>query len=142
MIHAPTLGKSTSRYGTALLVKWTIFFYKTVIYSDSVCYVFPVRPSEILFCEIHAGGMAEHFGQNKIIEAVKHQFYWPNLKKDVAKIVSQCCTCQLAKQQKQIVGPYTPIPMPNCPWQDVSLNFILGLPNTQKRHDSFLTVVD
>jgi len=64
------------------------------------------------------------------------------LKRDVAKIVSQCRTCQLAKQQKQIAGPYTPLPVPNCPWQDVSLDFILALPKTQKKYDSILVVVD
>ena len=32
--------------------------------------------------------------------------------------------------------------MPSFPWEDVSLDFILGLPKTQKRHDSILVVVD
>ena len=85
---------------------------------------------------------AGHFGQNKTIEAVEHRLYRLSLKRDVAKIVSQCRTCQLAKQQKQIVEPYTPLPVPNCSWQDVSLDFILGLPKTQKRHNSILIVVD
>ena len=133
------VGKFTSRYGTASFVKLTVFCYKTVIYSDFISYVFPVRPSGILSWEIHAGGLA---GQNKTIGAVEHRFYWPSLKKDVAKIVSQCHTCQLAKQQKQIAGSYTPHPVPNCHWQNVSLDFILGLPKTQKRHDSILVVVD
>jgi len=134
MTRVPTLEKFMSRYGTALFVKWTIFYYKTVIYSDSVSYVFPARPSEILSWEIHVGGLAGHFGQNKTIDVVEHLFYWPSLKKDVTKIVSQCRTCQLAKQQKQIAGPYTPLPVHNCPWQDVSIYFILGLPKIQKWH--------
>ena len=109
----PDFGKFMSRYRTTLFVKWTVFYYKTVSYSESVSYVFRARPSEILSWEIHAGGLAVHFGQNKIIEVVEHRFYWPSLKKDVAKIVSQWRTCQLAEQQKQIVGPYTPLPVPN-----------------------------
>ena len=32
--------------------------------------------------------------------------------------------------------------MPSFPWEDVSLDFILGLPKTKKRHDSILVVVD
>ena len=55
---------------------------------------------DFLSWEIHVGSLARHFGQNKIIEAVEHRFYWPSLKKDVTKIVGQCCMCQLAKQQK------------------------------------------
>ena len=38
--------------------------------------------------------------------------------------------------------PYTLLPVPNCPWQDLSLDFILGLPKTQKKHYSILVVVD
>jgi len=44
MTHVLTLKKFISRYETAMFVKCTIFFYKMVIYSDSVSYIFPTRP--------------------------------------------------------------------------------------------------
>jgi len=83
---------------------------------------------------------AGHFGRNKTIEAVEHHFYWPSLKRDVARLVRQCRTCQLAKQRKQNTGLYTSLPVPNCPWQDVSMDFMPGLPKIA--HDSILVVVD
>ena len=92
--------------------------------------------------EVHAGGLARDFGRNKTIEAVEYRFYWPSFNKDVAKVVGHCRTCQLAKQQKHIAGPYTTFPVPNCSWQDMSLDFILGLSKTQKKYDSILVVVD
>jgi len=52
---------------------------------------------EFLVWELHAGGLVGHFGQNKIIEAIEYRFYWPSLKRDVARHVSQYRTCQLAK---------------------------------------------
>jgi len=87
MNHVPTLEKFMSRYGMALFEKWTSFCYKTAIYSDFIGYVLSVCPLGILSWEIHAGGSVGHFGQIKTIEAVEHRFYWPSLKKDVAKIV-------------------------------------------------------
>ncbi|XP_075674943.1 uncharacterized protein LOC142644153 [Castanea sativa] len=64
---------------------------------------------DFLVWEIHAGGLAGHFGQDKTIEEVECQFYWPGLKRGVAKIVGQCRTCQLAKHRKQNTGLYTPL---------------------------------
>ena len=60
---------------------------------------------DFLSWELHVGGLAGHFDQ-KTIDVVEHKFYWPSLTRDVAEIVGQCRTCQLAKQQKQIAGPY------------------------------------
>ena len=73
---------------------------------------------------------------------LKTNFFGPSLKRDVAKIVGQCRTCASAKQVKQNTGLYTPLPVPDRPWQDLSMDFILGLPKTQRRHDSVFVVVD
>ena len=32
--------------------------------------------------------------------------------------------------------------MPHAPWQDISMDFVLVLPKTNKQHDSILLVVD
>ena len=73
---------------------------------------------------------------------MEHQFYWPSLKRGVAKIVGQCLTCQLAKHCKQNTGLYTPLLVPDRLWQDVNMDFELGLPRTFRKHDSILVVVD
>ena len=73
---------------------------------------------------------------------MKEQFFWPGLKRNVAQIVAQCRTCAVAKQQRQNTGLYTPLPVPDCPWQDISVDFVLGLPRTSRKHDYVLMVVD
>jgi len=85
---------------------------------------------------LHAGGLAGHFGNEKTIEAVEYMFYWPSLKHDVAKHVGKYHICQLAKQQKQNIGLYTPRP-------ELSLaRFVLGLPKTLRKYDFVLVIVD
>ena len=46
---------------------------------------------DFLVWEVHTGGLLGHFGRDKTIEEVERQFYWPSLKRDVAKIIGQCC---------------------------------------------------
>ncbi|KAL3577705.1 hypothetical protein D5086_019209 [Populus alba] len=49
---------------------------------------------------------------------------------------------KLSKHRKQNTGLYTLLPLPTCPWQDVSIDFVLRLPRTAKKHDYIFMVVD
>ncbi|KAK8918413.1 hypothetical protein KSP39_PZI022006 [Platanthera zijinensis] len=92
--------------------------------------------------ELHSGGLGGHFGRDKTIALVEDKFFWPGLKPMVNKVVGSCRVCQLAKGNKTNAGLYTPLPISSVPWQDVSMDFILGLPMTFRHHDSILVVVD
>ena len=50
--------------------------------------------------------------------------------------------CMMAKTRGNNVGLYTPLPVQKAPWEDVSLDFVLGLPRTQRNKDSIMVVID
>ncbi|PKU79050.1 hypothetical protein MA16_Dca000394 [Dendrobium catenatum] len=95
-----------------------------------------------IISECHEAGIAGHFGRGKTVFLVKEHFFWPLLDRDVDHFIKRCRTCVLAKTQGQKLGLYTPLPVPEGPWLDVSLDFVLGLPRTQRNKDSIMVVVD
>lgn len=87
-------------------------------------------------------GLTGHFGRDKTLALVRDQFYWPGMEKDINRIIARCRVCHVAKTHGSNVGLYTPLPVPTSPWEDVSLDFILGLPRTQRQKDFVMVVVD
>ncbi|KAJ0936397.1 putative nucleotidyltransferase, Ribonuclease H [Helianthus annuus] len=97
---------------------------------------------DAIILECHQGGLVGHFGRDKTMVLVRDRFYWPNLDKDVMRIIKRCRVCHIAKTQNTNQGLYTPLPVPEGPWEDISLDFVLGLPRIRRMKDSIMVVVD
>ncbi|KAD4178089.1 hypothetical protein E3N88_26680 [Mikania micrantha] len=95
-----------------------------------------------LIQEAHATPSAGHGGYLKTLKRLSAQFYWPNLSKDVRVFIQQCVTCQRNKYDTlSPAGLLQPLPIPQQVWEDISLDFITGLPSSH-RFDTILVVVD
>ncbi|KAA0051909.1 Transposon Ty3-I Gag-Pol polyprotein [Cucumis melo var. makuwa] len=97
---------------------------------------------ELLVKEAHGGGLMGHFGEFKTYSMLCEHFYWLKMRKDVNKVCKQCFKCKEAQSKTQPHGLYTPLDVPNEPWVDISMDFVLGLPKTRRHHDSIFVVVD
>nr|KYP53933.1 Transposon Ty3-G Gag-Pol polyprotein [Cajanus cajan] len=97
---------------------------------------------KILLKESCEGGLMGHFGVDKTLIRVKCKFYWAHKRVDVQRHCSKCITCLQAKSRVMPHGLYTPLPIASSPWVDISMDFILGLPRTQRGFDSIFVVVD
>jgi hypothetical protein len=56
--------------------------------------------------------------------------------------VSWCMTCNKVKSRLNPHGLYMPLHIPSVPWEDISMDFVLGLPGTNGGRDSIFVVVD
>ncbi|KAG7536795.1 Ribonuclease H-like superfamily [Arabidopsis suecica] len=92
-----------------------------------------------LIHELHGEG---HIGRDRTIKLVSSSYFWPTLRRDVERFIVRCGICQAAKGKATNAGLYLPLPIPTQPWADISMDFVLGLPRTQRGNDSIFFVVD
>lgn len=82
-----------------------------------------------LLTEYHATPTGGHLGTTKTIARLSKNFYSDGLREDVTKFVASCLDCQHSKYKtKKVAGLLCPLPIPHQPWEDLSLDFIIGLP--------------
>lgn len=93
--------------------------------------------------EAHDAPYSGHPGISKTQRIVQRLFWWSGLLNDVVKYVKSCHSCQQNKSSNQKPGGLLqPLPVPERPWQIVSMDFIMGLPETLNGYTAILVVVD
>lgn len=84
---------------------------------------------QTLLQEFHSTPTGGHAGVAKTTARILNNFYWPKLREDVTRFVALCRDCQVTKyESKKATGLLCPLPTPHRPWDDLSMDFIVGLP--------------
>ena len=74
---------------------------------------------------------------------LKLSFWWNRMKKEVALYVAKCLTCQRVKNfHQRPAGSTQPLDVPEWKWESISMDFVMGLPTTQKGMNAIWVVVD
>ena len=86
--------------------------------------------------------LAGHPGQTKTVEMIRRDYTWPGLRDFVKSYCKSCTTCMRAKPQRhKPYGLLKQLPIPERPWNSISMDFIETLP-TSSDCDSILVIVD
>ena len=76
-------------------------------------------------------------------QGLREHFWWNGMKKDVADYVAKCLTCQRVKaEHRHPAGELQPIKLPEWKWDEITMDFVVGLPRTPKGYDAVWVVVD
>jgi len=98
---------------------------------------------ERLMWEHHDNPLSGHLGRDKTIEHLSRRFYWPGMAEEVAAYVRTCLTCQLCKPStRKPFGEFMPLPAAESNWSQVTMDLIVGLPETNRGTAAVVTFVD
>ncbi|KAA0047195.1 pol protein [Cucumis melo var. makuwa] len=96
-----------------------------------------------LLSEAHSSPFSMHPGITKMYQDLKRIYWWRNMKREVAEFVSRCLVCQQVKAPRQKpAGLLQPLSIPEWKWENVSMDFITGLPRTLRGFTVIWVVVD
>ncbi|KAL4384307.1 hypothetical protein GQ457_15G015210 [Hibiscus cannabinus] len=96
----------------------------------------------LLLREFHSSKVGGHAGIHRSYQRLAANFFWVNMRSDVRQFVRQCQVCQRMKTESLLpAGLLQPLPIPQQVFEDISLDFILGLPKSNGK-ETILVVVD
>jgi hypothetical protein len=93
--------------------------------------------------EAHCSRYSIHPGTNKMYQDLKKNFLWIRMKREIAKYVSECDTCQRVKTNHlRLTKNLQPLSIPEWKWENIYMDFIVGLPRTSRGYNSKWVIVD
>ena len=96
-----------------------------------------------LMNEAHLSKLSIHPGSSKMYQELRPRYWWTKMKKEIAAYVARCDTCCRVKaMHMKPIGLLQPLSVLDWKWEDISMDFIIGLPTTQKGNDSIWVIVD
>nr|GEX91624.1 putative reverse transcriptase domain-containing protein [Tanacetum cinerariifolium] len=98
---------------------------------------------DLIMHESHKSKYSIHPGSTKMYQYLRKLYWWPNMKADIATYVGQCLTC--AKHKAEHLKPSGLLQQPKIPiwkWENVTMDFMTGLPRTPSGYDSIWVIVD
>lgn len=103
----------------------------------------PLSCRDDVLREFHHSRLAVHPGGTKMYHNLRRQYWWKGMKRDVAQFVARCLTCQQVKAEHQRpAGLLQPLPVAEWKWEHITMDFVTGLPRSQRGHDAVWVIVD
>jgi transposase InsO family protein len=78
---------------------------------------------------LHKAPDSGHPGIVRTVRLIKSRYYWPRLDRTVKTFITYCHECRRANAPRDTYhGVLNPLPIPDRPWSDISIDFVTRLP--------------
>jgi hypothetical protein len=113
------------------------------MHKNRICVPIFRELRNLVLKEMHNVPYARHPGYQNTIAAVRSQFFWHGMKKDVTDYIFRCMECHRVKvDHRHPTSFLQPLPILEKKWEVVIIDFITKLPRKTRKHDSIIVVVD
>ncbi|QRW24437.1 Retrotransposable element Tf2 protein [Rhizoctonia solani] len=96
---------------------------------------------ERLLKEFHDSPLAGHPGQQRTLELLNRNYWWPGMKSSAKEWVECCPICQANRRAHAPVISLKPLEVPPFPFHTISYDFITGFPKSSG-YNAILVVID
>jgi hypothetical protein len=115
----------------------------TVWLKEQICVPQDKALLEQIMRETHASRYSIDPGSTKMCKDLKMRYWWKDMRRDIAHYVACCDTYSRVKiEHQKPVGLLKPLEIPIWKWEDISMDFVVGLARTPKGNDSIGVIVD
>jgi hypothetical protein len=112
-------------------------------YKKHLCVPEVKEIRELILREAHDFTYSIHLGSTKMYHDLKSRYWWYGMKRVVDEYVILCDNCQRVKAERQRpIELLQPLKIPQWKWEEISMDFVVGLPTTQSGYDSIWVIVD
>jgi hypothetical protein len=85
-----------------------------------------------IMAEAHSSKLSIHLGSSKMYQDLKPYYWWTKMKMEIATYVARCDNCCRVKAIHMKPGLLKPLSVLGWKWDDIVMDFIIGLPTTQR----------
>jgi hypothetical protein len=115
----------------------------TVWLKERICVPHDKALLEQIMKEAHDSRYSIHPGSTKMYKDLKTRYLWKDMRRDIAHYMACCDTCSRVKiEHQKPAWLLKPLEIPVWKWEDISMDFVVGLPRTPKGNDSVWVIVD
>jgi hypothetical protein len=108
-----------------------------VWFKDRLCVPDITSIQELILKEAHETAYSIHPGSEKMYQDLKKRFWWYGMKREITEYVARCDSCQrINAEHQRPAGLLQPLQILQWKWDEIGMDFIVGLPRTRAGYDS------